>query len=287
VIRPALADRKGRALIMGTPRGRMNMLYDLSKTRPDDPEWSYHCYTALQTGMIAPEELEGLRRDMPEAMFQQEMLCDFNAALLGAIYGKEVNALTADGRFTLVKYDETLPVYTAWDLGYSDATAIVYAQMVGSEVWIIDYDEFTLTNLVEIAKVVNGKPYTYGAHFGPHDLWVHELGSGNSRADILSRMGLEFEPAVNWSLEDGIEATRLLLKNLWIDSTNAERLLECVSNYVFKFDDTNRRYLNTPLHSYASHGSDALRYLAVHLDKSARPKASKRSRYGEAQGWLI
>lgn len=51
VIRPALADRRGRALMLGTPRGRMNFLYELSKTDADDPEWQYFCYRCRETGV--------------------------------------------------------------------------------------------------------------------------------------------------------------------------------------------------------------------------------------------
>ena len=267
VIRPALADRKGRAILMGTPKGRMNMLYELSQKEPDDPEWSFHKYDVTQTKMLDADEVEAARRDMPSALFEQEFMCSFNAALVGAVYGAEMNKLQAEGRLLRIPHDPAFPVTTAWDLGYADATAIWYFQFIGSEVRAIEYEEHTLKSLVEIGALVRGKPYIYDRHYGPHDLHQHELGSGNSRADILSRLGIEFEPPVNWPVEDGIEAVRAFIPHLFIDSANAQMGLECLVNYEYVFDESARAFKTKPRHNWASHGADAIRMIAVAVDK--------------------
>lgn len=265
VLRPALADRKGRALLMGTPKGRMNMLYELSKVKPDDPEWGYHCYNALQTGMVRRSELAALQREMSDALYQQEFMCSFNAALLGAIYGKEMNNLQAAGRFLPFDHDPAYPVYTSWDLGWADATSVVYWQIIGGEIRLIDYDEFTLTKLPDSIRAVLSKPYQYidGSHYGPHDLEVHELGSGRSRLEIAREHGIDFVKVPNWSLEDGIEAVRSLLPRVYISSTKCERLLECFVNYVFEFDESARTFKTRPKHDWTSHAMDAVRMFAV------------------------
>lgn len=288
VLRPALADRKGRALIMGTPKGRMNMLYDLS-LKADDPDWQYFQYDYTQTDMLDAAEVEAMRREMSEAMFEQEMLCSFNAALIGAVYGKEMNALQAEGRFSKVAYDRQWPVFTAWDLGWRDATAVWFCQMIGNQVHVIDYREFAFQSLVEIAQEIRNYDYEYaGMHYGPHDLYQHELGSGNSRADILSRFGFNFNPPVNWPLEDGIEAMRAMLPNVWIDGDKCRRLLECLVNYKYDVAPDGVSYKTKPAHNWSSHGCDAGRMLAVALDKSIRPSATSRKRRGDGdQGWLI
>ena len=296
VLRYCLADRRGRALMMGTPRGRMNMLYDLSKTT--DPDWGYHCYDVTQTDMVAQAEIDAIKADrtVPEAMWQQELYCSFNAALIGAVYGAEVNALQRDGRFTSVNFDETLPVYTSWDLGFADATAVIHWQRAGSEWRAICCDEFTLTKLPDICRAVLAKPWAanYAGHFGPHDIQVHEYGSGKSRAAIASELGIEFEPNVNWSVEDGIEAVRALLPHLWISQDQAERLLESLANYRFAFDDQNRSFKTKALHDWTSHVADATRIFAVANDPStlSRNPPGKRGRRGRlsegsSQGWLI
>lgn len=289
VLRPALADRKGRAILMGTAKGRMNKLYDLSLTQADDPDWAYFQYDHTQTGMLDPAEVEAMRREMSPAMFEQEMLCSFNAALIGAVYGKEMNDLQAQGRFTKVAYDPQYPVFTVWDLGWRDATAIWFCQLIGNQIHVIDYEEYSFLSLVEVASQVRGKGYEFAdLHYGPHDLWQHELGSGNSRADILARFDFNFYPPINWPLEDGIEAMRAMLPHVWIDAEKGRRLLECLVNYKYDLASDGVSYKTKPAHNWSSHGCDAGRMLAVALDKSIRPAASSRKRRGDRdQGWLI
>jgi hypothetical protein len=262
VIRPALADRKGRALIMGTPKGRMNLLYDLSRKPADDPDWSWHCYNVTQTNALDPEEVEAARREMSEPLFEQEFMCSFNAALVGAIFGAEMTELQNAGRFTTVKYEKSLPVIASFDLGFADATAVWFLQVAGTEIRAIDYREWTLTSLVEIAADIHKMGYPRLTCIGPHDLRVHELGSGRSRLEQMESLGLNFDIAPNWSIEDGIEATRLIFPHLWIDCAQ-ERALECLVNYKFAYDDVRRAFKVVPLHDWTSHCIDALRMFAV------------------------
>jgi hypothetical protein len=274
VLRPALADRQGRGLLMGTPKGRMNMLYDLSKVLPDDPEWSFHRYDVTQTNMLRPEEVEGARRDMSGAMFEQEFMCSFNAALVGAVYGREMDELQAKHRLTTVKYEASLPIITAWDLGWADATSIGIYQRAGTEVRCIGYLELTFSKLPDSIRALRewcgerGIDMTGARHIGPHDLAVHELGSGMSRMHIAQQMGFDFEYAPKWSLPDGVEAVRNIISHLWIDEAEAMRLLECLINYSYGYDDQNRAFKTTPKHDWTSHGVDQLRMLAVTYDQS-------------------
>ena len=292
VLRYCLADRQGRALMMGTPRGRMNMLYDLSRTQ--DPDWAYFCYPYGTTGMLSEEEVEAIRRDpnVSDALFAQEMDCSFNAALIGAIYGQEVNRLQAEGRYTSVRYDESLPVVTSWDLGYADATAVVHWQRAGSEYRIISVDEYELTKLPDIIRSVRTKPWAhnYVAHHGPHDLAVTEYGSGKSRFQIAAENGIEFEPTVNWSVEDGIEAVRAILPHVWIAEPEAERVLECLANYKFAFDADHRAFKTKPLHDWTSHVADSIRMFAVANDPSLTRRSperrSTRTRGVQHELWL-
>jgi len=262
IIRPSLADRKGRALILGTPKGRMNLLYELSRKPADDPDWSWHCYNVEQTGALDPAEVEAARREMSEALFAQEFMCSFNAALVGAVFGKEMADLQNEGRYTTVKYEKSLPVYVSYDLGYADATACWFLQVAGTEIRAIDYREWTLTSLVDIITDIKAMGYPDMRHICPHDIMVRELGSGRSRADILEQMGITFDIAPNWSVEDGIEAIRNLCPHLWIDYAQ-ERALECLINYKFVYDDVRRAFKVVPLHDWTSHCIDALRMFAV------------------------
>jgi hypothetical protein len=249
--------------------------------------------------MLPPEEIEAMRRDpnVPEAMFEQEMMCSFNAALIGAIYGREMNALQNGRRYTTVNFDATLPVMTSWDLGWADATAIIYWQRVGSEYRVICAEEFTLTKLPDICAAVKAKPWAmnYSAHYGPHDLAVHDYGSGKSRWQIALDAGIYFEPSVNWSIEDGIEAVRAILPHLWISDELADRLLESLCNYRFVFDDSNRTFKTKALHDWTSHMADACRMFAVANDPalvsrdltSGSRGRGRLQQVGAGQRWLL
>jgi phage terminase large subunit len=286
-----LADRMGRALIMGTPRGRMNKLYDFYELgrSGDDPDWSSHMVRVDQTDMVHPSELERLQRMVAKgliskSLYLQEMECSFAAALIGAIYGDQMDQLQAADRYTTIEYDASLPVMTSWDLGYADATAVIHWQRRGNQLLVIGYDEFTLTSLTDIIATLKGKPWAvnYSEHYGPHDIAVTEYGSGNSRWEIAQRLGFEFEPSVNWSKEDGIESVRAMLPNVWITNKNGgQRLLECLVSYRYEFDDDRKAYKVTPLHDWTSHACDAVRMFAVAQDPARFLKeASTRGRRG-------
>lgn len=81
IIRPALADRKGWALLIGTPKG-MNQLYKFYQRGLKDPLWKSLKFSVSTTDLpwLPPSEIKALEDDMTESMFAQEMLCDFQAS---------------------------------------------------------------------------------------------------------------------------------------------------------------------------------------------------------------
>ena len=79
IIQPALSDRKGWALFIGTPDG-VNLFSELFFRAQSLPDWNSARYTVYDTGSLDPDEVERLRRDMTEQAFAREYLCDFAAA---------------------------------------------------------------------------------------------------------------------------------------------------------------------------------------------------------------
>lgn len=84
VVRPALADREGWALFIGTPKGT-NLLSEMFFAAQHDPSWYAARLTVNDTGAIKPEELEQARRQMSESQYAQEFLCDFAAGNSNAL----------------------------------------------------------------------------------------------------------------------------------------------------------------------------------------------------------
>lgn len=86
VIRPALADRKGWAVFIGTPKGQ-NQFYDIyllaQKRMAEDPlgsEWFACSYTVDETHVIDEKELASMKAEMTNVEIQQELYCDFTAS---------------------------------------------------------------------------------------------------------------------------------------------------------------------------------------------------------------
>ena len=90
VIRPALADRGGWAVFIGTPKGR-NSFFEMWRRAQSDAAWFALMLKASETKLIPEQELNVARRDLSEEQYAQEFECCFDAAVIGAYYGKLMN----------------------------------------------------------------------------------------------------------------------------------------------------------------------------------------------------
>jgi hypothetical protein len=264
VIRPALADRGGWAIFIGTPLGR-NSFWRLYEQAKSAPGWSAALFRASATGAIPEAELAAARATMSEEEYMQEFECSFDAAIRGAYYAKEIAAAEAAGRIGRVAYDPRLPVHTAWDLGIGDATAIWFHQLAGREIRLIDYYETSGAGLDHYVRELQRRGYAYGEHVLPHDAHVQELGSGKTRVETLTALGFRPRVLENHKRDDGINAARLLLARCWFDAEKCARGLEALRNYRCEWDARRQAFRAQPLHDWASHGADAFRYLAMGL----------------------
>lgn len=263
ILRPALADRKGWAIFIGTPQGR-DEFCALYERALGDPEWYAAMFRASETGLIDEEELAALRREMDPDEYQQEMECSFTAAIKGAYYGQLLDQADRDGRICNVPYEPALPVYTAWDLGVSDSTCIWFIQPErGGGMRVIDYYEASGEGLPHYASVVASKDYMYGGHIGPHDIAVRELGSGKSRIETARSLGIRFDMAPNLPVQDGINATRGILPKCWFDREKCGVGLEALRHYRREFNEKMGDFKDKPKHDWTSHAADAFRYFAV------------------------
>ena len=264
VIRPALSDRGGWCIFVGTPKGQ-NMFYELYEQACSEEDWLAAVYRASETGILPPDELEAARRMMSPDQYAQEFECSWSANIPGAIYGKELEEATAAGRVTKVPYDPVYRVDTWWDLGVGDSTAIWFTQTVGRAVHVIDFYEARGEGLPHYCKVLNERGYLYGSHNAPHDIEVRELGSGKSRREVAWELGLNFRVVPRLPLEDGIHAAQMLIPRLWFDRDLCKTGLDALRQYHRAYNERTRSFRATPVHDWSSHAADAFRYLAVGL----------------------
>ena len=284
-VRPILNANEGTVIIMSTPRGH-NHFYDLYQIAKHDPK-SWYCekLTIDETGHIP---IESIKKDisngeMSEELAKQEYWVDFSMGIEGSYYGRYIDRMRLDGRIGDVPWEPVYPVHVAFDLGMRDSTALVFFQVIGAVIHIIDCYENHSEGLEHYAKYLHSKEYRYGKLIAPHDIQVRELGSGMSRLEKARQMGLNFIVAPNLSVMDGIEAVRSALPKCWIDERNCSKFIKAIENYRKEFDNNRKVYFDKPLHDSNSHYADSWRYACIclgKLGKDSSPEELER-RYNE------
>lgn len=265
VVRPLLSDRQGWATFIGTPKGH-NSFYEIYRQAEQHESWFCKTLRASNTGIIPKSELEDAQMIMSEDQYLQEFECSFEAAILGAYYGKEMRALTDARRITQVEYDPLFPVHTAWDLGYSDDTAIWWYQVVHGEIRLLKYHSSNGHQISYYTELIKSQPYKYGIHWLPHDARAKTLASGGKSIieQISSQIPIkQIKIVPSLSLQDGIQAARLALMRSWFDAEKCEDGIECLRQYQREYDEDKKVFRDKPRHDFTSHGADAFRMLAI------------------------
>lgn len=189
----------------------------------------------------------------------------------GAVYANELRDATKAGRITRVPYDATKPVHTFWDLGWADNTSIWFGQTVGFETRAIDFYQNSQKPLEHYLKVLQDRGYVLGTCWLPHDARAKQLGTGMSVEELMRAAGRTVQIVPQLSLADGINATRTVFPNVWFDEERCADGLQCLRRYRYEVDQATGQFSRNPLHDDASHGSDALRYMAVALKEKKAP----------------
>ena len=266
IVRPALTDRKGWCLFIGTPKGH-NHFKELRDRAEKEEGWGLLEFKASETGVVDETELKAAKNEMGEDKYRQEFECSFDAAVEGSYYGQMLNELEDKKHMQEIPREELSRTFTAWDLGMGDSTSIWVAQLVGTEVRLIDYYENHGVGLDHYVKWIKDNDYSKAEHILPHDVRVRELGTGKSRLEMLEDSGLQVKIAPRMGLDDGIQAVRRLLPRCWFNVPKVQNGLNCLRNYRRDYDEKRKIFYERPLHDWSSHGSDSFRYLALGLDE--------------------
>jgi hypothetical protein len=267
IIRPALADRKGWCLFIGTPKGN-NHFKELFDRASKEPGWSALQFKASETKIIDVEELDAARKEMGDDKYNQEFECSFNAAVEGSYYGKLINDLEEKGRMCAIDRDDLCRTYVAWDLGIGDSTAIFVMQVAGQEFRVMDHVENHGQGLDWYVEWLKENNWHKAEQLLPHDVEVRELGTGKSRIEVLREAGLDCKVLPRLAVDDGIQAVRRLLPKCWFNMPKVKQGLDCLRNYRREYDEKRNVFYDKPLHDWASHSSDSFRYLALGLEQT-------------------
>jgi phage terminase large subunit len=232
---------------------------------------------------VLRDEMEHLKATDPDA-YMHVWEGHTRQMLQGAIYANELRAAQQEGRICKVPYDRTRPVYTFWDLGFGDSTAIWFVQAFPFEYRLIDYESGCQLPLAYYLKAIQSRQYIYGGHYLPHDGKSKALGTGKSILDMMIASGFKTHIVPSLSLTDGINAARTIFAQCWFDEENTADGLQGLRHYQWAPEGTNGVQKREPLHNWASHPGDAFRYFAVgiRLPKAAPPKTPRRPQYVSA-----
>lgn len=298
-LRPILAENNGWQLYITTPRGN-NHAKRTFEAAQRDPAAFAELLTAEQSGVFTAATLaaelqaciDDYGEDFGRALYEQEYFCSFAAAIVGAYYGAEMSRMEREGRITTLPHDPGHLVHTAWDLGFTDDTAIWFFQVIGRRVCIIDYyfasgvgiahylgqligrdvDLTISTHRVtaelgeDIEEARHRKAYRYGKHHLPHDARARRVESaGKSIEDqvaaVVGANAINVLPVE--SLQTGIQAVRAMLPFVTMDQARCVDGIEAVRQYQREWDEDHKCFKERPLHNWCSHPADALRYLAM------------------------
>jgi hypothetical protein len=271
VLRPSLSDKTGWCVFGGTPKGR-NQFWDIYETATRLPsEWFLLRLPASSSGILPATELTAARAQLAEDQYLQEYETSFEAAILGAFFGKEMREAEQQGRICQVPYDPNYPVYTAWDLGYRDDTAIWFYQIGRGEIRVIDFHAVSGADIYDIAETVTQKPYRYAKHYLPHDARAKSLQTGKS---IIEQLATHLDVAKlavvpDIGVQSGIQAVRMMLPRVWFDGEKCREGIEALRQYQREYDEDKKAYRQSPRHDWTSHPSDAFRMLAVSYAEQA------------------
>lgn len=201
----------------------------------------------------------------PDSMFREYPSFPeeaFAASLDGAYFKKQMSKARLEGRVGILPHDPTRLVNTFWDIG-NDTTSIWFHQTDGLRHRFIHYyenmDEQITHYARELMELKHKFRWTYGVHYGPHDLINNDWGgSGKTRADQAKSMGISFKiiPRIS-DKDDAIDAARQMLGMSWFDAKTCERGIWCLDNYRKKWNEQLGIWSREPLHDPASHGADS------------------------------
>lgn len=299
----AVSDKSWEVLIPTIRKENSEIWICFNPKNPTDPTWRRFVLEQDEDTLVREvnwsdnpffpnvmekERLRLLKND-PEA-YEHVYEGKFDTRHSGAVYAKFVKI---DQISSLVKHDPEYPVYTAWDKGYGDATAIVFFQIGNGEVFIIDYFEDNQEDTLYYCEVLAGrkievkerdlqtgdvlgwqygqdipkdehrKAYRYHAHYGPHDAGIKLMeAGGRSMVMQASKFGVRILVIPATSQLNSEEALRSTLPKTWINKELCGDLVQNLMSYHYEYDEERKRYSKLPYHDWSSNGCDAAEIMA-------------------------
>lgn len=270
IISPIITANGGKAVLNGTPKldGRNGAAFKkMFDSMKDKPNALVSFRDAV--GIIPAEDLELERQRSIDKygndfFFRQEYLCDWGQVSSGSYYGDKLSMIEKDNHMGAFAYNPNYPVYTAWDLGIADDTAIWFFQIIGKKLYVIDYMYNNDVGINSYIQYVNNQPYKYAEHFFPHDAADRDKYDGESMIQQIREKGGLINSTVlrKLSRESGIKNAVESLNDVYFDTANqrVKNAIETLKLYKRQYNELTGEYLGAK-HDSSSHAADSFRYM--------------------------
>lgn len=281
LFRPILEESGGWELQISTPRGK-NHLYRAFTAASEDqragvPGVSAYYVPATESSVFDGMQLARIKYDlirehgskMGTAIYNQEYMCDWYAAVVGAVWGDELSMLEAEGRSGAFPHDKRFPVHTSWDLGIADPTVILFWQDIQGMHRLIDAYENTalgLTTYLELLAYKKDKHrYMYAEHVAPHDINHREKLRGVSLQEEAKRLGVNFVRMPTTRIPTQVSCAAKVISRMQVNTDNpdVEKAFSHFKEYRFQVDSATKEIMPNPVHDSHSHASSALMTYAL------------------------
>ncbi|MEH2700550.1 hypothetical protein DXU03_25845 [Rhizobium johnstonii] len=266
---PMIRESGGFAAFITTPRGNNHAktMFDRAK---DNPAWFSQLLSIEQTKALGPEELEEALQEYQDlhgeelglSIFEQEYLCSFAGAMVGAYWGADVARAEREGRICEVPVNHDYPVHTAWDLGKAVNNPIWCFQVIDGKPRIVDFYRPESDDLEDWIRWLDDKGYK-GNDYVPHDAVVTEWGTKRTRVETLQLLKRKPRRVAKVSVADGINAGRKTIQAAVFDKERCELGIEGLKNYRREWDDELKTFRENPVKDWAEHIGSSFRYLGL------------------------
>jgi phage terminase large subunit len=310
---PTIRENKSEIWFTFNPQDELDPVYEMFVTNPrlksvvgeinyTDNPWF--------PDVLEDERLECLRSqpDKYGWIWLGQLYVNVDAS----VYGKWIEKAKEQGRIRSNLFDPSLPVFTAWDLGYSDDTAIWWFQVAGNEVRLIDYYDANRQDMRhyaeqlygqkipedkitygangkvlkfelgdDIPEIAHRKKYTYGGHYVPHDAANKLLqAGGRSIVQQLFEFGIKSNVVPATSQENQYAGARATIDLSWFDADRCKAGIRCLKKYAFE-EKEGGGYSKTPKHDEYSHGADSYEVIAQCWKSAIIPQQTAAPRFLE------
>jgi hypothetical protein len=237
IIRPALADCEGGALIIGTPKGKNSHAYELFCMSEDHPDtWASFQYTTAEGGFVKESELEAARKEMDERTYRQEFCATWEtfSGVVAYNFSREHNLRRLDN-------PDLRRLHVGMDFNTSPCTAAIFVQQ-GKELYQIDEISMLNSNTQEVAEELRRRYPTSEIICYPDPSGNQRKTSASGATDftILRNAGFQIKaPARHNLVRDRINSYNARLcsidgiRHLFIDP-KCKYTIESLEKYCYK-----------------------------------------------------